>query len=391
MIDIVDNQDFHALCGKLQGQPYIVLDTEFIRERTYYPVLALLQIAWRGQAPILADPLKIDDWEPFHEVLRNPSIRKVLHAGRQDVEIFFYQMNAMPENLFDTQIAAAMCGFGDQIGYSALVSKLLGVQLAKGSSYTNWLQRPLTKAQLRYAREDVEYLPDLYERLVKEANALERLQWIDEEMREQFRETLFDPDPENLWQRVKKARSLKPRDLAVLRELTRWRDETARRINKPVRFLLPDEVMVELSKIDALTLENLHSRRNLQGGFIDRFGQEIMARHQAGRATPRDQWPRLQRDRERPPSEKSEVLADLAWLLIKEIARNAAIAPTNLVAKKNLAAFIEAYVRKKDLSKFDFFHGWRKEMIGEPLVKLIEGKLSIKVDRQKIIWQDTTD
>ena len=157
MIEIQDNQALLELCHEIQGQAYITFDTEFIRERTYYPVLALVQVSWAGQPPVLIDPLHITDWKPFHEILKNSSICKVFHAGRQDLEIFYNQMQCLPENLFDTQIAAAMCGLGEQIGYSALVSKLLGVQLAKGNSYTNWLKRPLTEAQLSYARDDVLY------------------------------------------------------------------------------------------------------------------------------------------------------------------------------------------------------------------------------------------
>ncbi len=391
MIDIADNQSFHQLCEELDGQPFITLDTEFIRERTYFPILALVQVSWRGQDPLLIDPLAVDDWAPFHRVLKNAEVRKVFHAGRQDVEIFYHQMKALPQNLFDTQVAASMCGFGDQIGYGALTAKLLGVQLAKGSSYTNWLQRPLTKAQLRYAREDVAYLPDLYERLVAESELHGRLQWVQEEMNGQFHEALFRPDPEELWQKVKKGRNLRPRDLAVLRALAKWRDESARRVNKPVRFLLPDEAMVELSKIDRLNEEHLRARRNLQAGFIDRFGPVLIQLHSRARELPRDQWPRPRQERERQPSEKSEALADLAWLLVKEIARSASIAPTNLVSKKNLAGFIEAYTRKKDLSRFSFYTGWRKEMVGEPLTRLIEGKLLVRVKRQKIIWEEAPE
>src|SRR5690606_38162608 len=152
---------FAELCAALEQQPFFTLDTEFIRERTYYPVLALVQVSWTGQEPLLIDPLAIQNWQPFHRVLERADIRKVFHAGRQDLEIFFYQIGRMPKNLFDTQIAASMCGYGDQISYSSLVAKVLGVQLSKGSSYTNWLQRPLAEDQLRYARDDVRYLPQL--------------------------------------------------------------------------------------------------------------------------------------------------------------------------------------------------------------------------------------
>ena len=387
-IEITDNQGLYDLCQEMQQQEYLAMDTEFIRERTYYPVLALIQISWKEVDSILIDPLGIDDWEPFHDVLKNPEILKIFHAGRQDLEIFYHQMGEIPANLFDTQIAASMCGYGDQIGYGALVAKLLGVQLAKGSSYTNWLQRPLTDAQMRYARDDVLYLPDVYDKLMARATSKKRVQWVREEMKVQLHEGLFDPDPMDLWRRVKKAKSIKDRDTSVLQELTIWRDGVARRINKPVRFILTDEAMVELCKVDKLTMESLKSRRGLQSGVIDRYGADILERHARGRAVPRAEWPKLRDNNQRPPSEKSEALADLAWLLIKEIATRAHMAPPNLIAKRDLPYFIEAYLRGKDLSKFSISSGWRKEMVSDILIKLIEGEIVIRVQDQKIIWQE---
>ena len=372
----------------MNEQDYIALDTEFIRERTYFPILALLQFSWKGQDPILVDPLPIDDWEPLHQVLRNPNVTKLFHAGRQDLEIFFHQMGEVPVNLFDTQIAASMCGYGDQIGYGSLVARLLGVQLAKGSSYTNWLQRPLTESQLKYARDDVLYLPEVYEKLQAKGRARDRLKWILEEMNTQLHEKLFDPDPAELWRKVKRSKTLKPKDTPVLQELAHWRDDIARKVNRPVRFILSDEAMLELAKIDKLTLENLRSRRGVQAGFVDRYGEQILSSHQSGRARPKTEWPQSSGVEQRPPSEKSEALADLAWLLIKEIAEKAHIAPTNLIAKKSLAYFLDAYIRNKELDSFSISHGWRKKMVGDLLVKLIEGELVIKVQDKKIIWQE---
>ena len=385
MIDIKDNPSLRAMCEDMAAQPFVVMDTEFIRERTYYPVLALVQVAWEGQEPLLIDPLEITDWQPFHDVLLNTRVVKVFHAGRQDLEIFYYQMNAMPANVFDTQVAASMCGLGDQLGYGVLVAKLLGVQLAKGSSYTNWLQRPLTGTQLRYARDDVHYLSAVYKKLVDMAQAKQRLQWIQEELLQQLNEELFTQDPAELWRKVKKAKSLKERDLPVLQEMAIWRDTMARKINKPVRFLLSDEAIIELARIDQLSLENLKSRRGLTAGIVNRYGEEILRRHSEGRSAPKAKWPRNEKQR-RPPSEKSEAMADLAWLLIKEIADNAHLAPIHLIAKKDLPYFIDAYVRGKDLSDFPISHGWRKATVGDLLVKLIEGKLTIKVQNRQIVW-----
>lgn len=391
MIDIQDNETLAAFCEEASKQEFITFDTEFIRERTYYPVLALVQVSWVDKAPVLIDPLQITEWEPFHDVLKNPNVVKVFHAGRQDLEIFFHQMNDMPQNLFDTQIAASMCGLGDQIGYSGLVERLVGVQLAKGSSYTNWLQRPLSESQLSYARDDVLYLPALYKRLVKKGKDKKRLDWILLEMESQLNRGLFEPDPDELWRKVKKASSLRGRNLIVVQAFARWRYNLARKMDKPMRFIFSDEVMVELSKIDRLTVEHLRSRRGIQARIIDRHGAELIDIHKEARAQPKDKWPILRDPDDKPPSEKSEALADLAWMLLKETARRADMAPTHLSNKKELAAFIEAYHRGKDLTRFAVGRGWRWEMAGTQLIDLIEGRLVIKVQNRRIIWERQED
>jgi ribonuclease D len=252
------------------------------------------------------------------------------------------------------------------------------------------LQRPLTNSQLRYARDDVLYLSGVYEKLVEKANKKQRLHWIEEELAHQLGAGLFEQDPGDLWRKVKKSKSLKERDLPVLRELAIWRDTVARKVNKPLRFILSDEAMIELARIDSLTLENLQSRRGVTQGIVNRYGREILSRHTKGREKPRDEWPRNQPNR-RPPSDKSEFLADLAWLLIKEIADKAHLAPVHLITKKDLPYFIEAYVRGHDLAGFPISHGWRKATVGDLLVKLIDGQLTIKVQNRNIVWLDETE
>ncbi len=387
MIEIGDNQAFQEICREIGRHPFLALDTEFIREKTYYPVLALLQLGWPGRESILVDPLRISDWAPFHEVLRNPDIIKIFHAGRQDLEIFYYQMEEMPANCFDTQIAASMCGYGEQIAYAGLVSKLLGVEIFKGSSYTNWLKRPLTEAQLRYAREDVKYLPQLYRKLVGVAEKRNRLEWVREEIRQQLPNDLFDPVPGELWKKIKRAGSLRSGDAAVLRELAKWRDDLARQIDKPVRFILNDEVMVELAKVKELGMEQLANRRGVSSGFLDRHGQTILECHRRARALPKSEWPPRKDRRSNAPSDKAESLAELAWLLVKEVAKKANIAPGHLILKKELPGVIDAYIQRRDWEKHPIFRGWRESMAGKPLIELIEGRLSIVVHHQQILWK----
>ncbi|MDJ0836015.1 MAG: ribonuclease D [Acidobacteriota bacterium] len=391
MIDIQSDKALAGFCAEASRQDAVAIDTEFIRERTFYPILALIQVNWKTHAPVLIDPLQISDWAPFHDLLKNPDICKIFHAGRQDIEIFYYQMGEMPLNLFDTQIAASMCGYGDQIGYSALVSRLLGTQLAKGSSFTNWLQRPLTESQLNYARDDVLYLPAVYDRLIKRAESKNRLSWIREETSAQLNHAVFEPDPNSMWRKVKKANSLSPRNMVVLQALARWRYETARRLDKPLRFVVSDEAMIELAKVEKLNYESLHARRGMQSKIIERHGHEIIDTHARARTIPKSEWPVTRNSREKPPGERSEALADLSWLLIKEIARNADIAPTHLINKKELAGLIESYFKEGDLSGYPVGEGWRGEMIGKPLVDLIEGRIAIHVRDHRIVWDGYED
>lgn len=386
MIEIQDNQALAELCQCAGEQEFITLDTEFIRERTYYPILALVQMSWLDRTPVLIDPLKITDWKPLHRILLDPKVVKIFHAGRQDLEIFYQQMNDMPVNLFDSQIAASMCGFGDQVGYSALVERLTGVQLVKGSSYTNWLQRPLSEAQLSYARDDVLYLPALYRRLVKIATDKKRLDWVTMEMTSQLNRKLFEPEPSELWRKVKRVNSLRSRNLPVIQDLTLWRYDLARLLDKPLRYVLSDEVLVELAKVEQLTLEQLRTRRGIQSRVLERYGKEIVAAHTKSRQRPKEDWPILRQPNDKPLSPRSEALSEIAWMLVKEIARGADMAPTHLSNKKELAYFIEALHRKADLTQFEIGKGWRWAMAGQPLIDLIEGRLVIRVKNRQMYW-----
>lgn len=390
MIEIQNDAQLAEMCRAIKDQPFFTFDTEFIRERTYFPILALVQVSWQDQEPILIDPLTITDWAPFHDLLLDENIVKVFHAGRQDLEIFYEQMKEMPRNLFDTQIAASLTGLGDQVGYSVLVNKLLKVHLAKGSSFTNWLHRPLTESQLRYARDDVAYLPEIYHLLVTRAESQNRATVVLQEIDEQLHEGLFKPDPKQLWRRVKKSGGLRPKDLIVLQDLTAWRDELARKLDRPVRYILADEALVELCKSAKLTRDALKARRGVNTKLLDRHADEILDLHEAARAKPKEEWP-SHGDPDKAPSETSEALADLAWILIKEIGRKNNMAPNNIILKRDIASFIEAYCRGDKLAAFPVYRGWRKDLVGESLIRLIEGKLVIKVHDQRITWEDSQD
>ena len=231
-------------------------------------------------------------------------------------------------------------------------------------------------------------LPDAYEALVNRANKLGRLEWIMEETSIQFDLSRFDPDPEELWRKIKKAGNLRARNAVVLRELAIWRDRIARAGDKPVRYIISDEAMIELAKADRLNLDVLGARRGLQPRFIERYGKELIECHQHARKIPKDEWPDVRSLYDRGPSEQSEALADLAWLMVKEIAKKSDMAPNNLVSKKGLTTFIDAYLQGRKLDDFPLHQGWRGAMVGKPLINFIEGRVAVKVENRRIVWQE---
>jgi len=384
MIDIQGNQAFHKLCIEIEAHQLLAIDTEFIRERTYYPRLALIQVAFGDSGPILIDPLTIDDWEPFHRILADESTVKILHAARQDLEIFYYQSGQMPQNVFDTQIAASMCGLGEQLGYAGLVQKTLDVRLAKGHSYTNWLQRPLSKAQERYAREDVRYLETLYLDLMRRAQELGRVAWIREETQSQLPDDLFEFDPESSWHRVKRAASLARKDLVVLQRLSLWREKTARRLDKPVRFILSDEALIDLSRIGELNIEQMRRRRHLSKGFIKRHGEEILEIHDRSRQVPKEDWPEPI-SRGHKPSAQAEMLSELAWVLVQLVGSKFSIAPAHIIMKRDLPRAIDHLFQGR--MEHEVFSGWRREMAGHLIEQLCQGQLALVFEDGQVIWR----
>ncbi|PIE02616.1 MAG: ribonuclease D [Acidobacteria bacterium] len=385
MIDITSQKGFDALCRECEKQPYLAIDTEFIRERSFFPQLALLQIAWPGSAPMLIDPLKIDNWKPLHKILLNPNMTKIFHAGRQDIEIFFLQMGTIPTNLFDTQIAASFMGYGEQIGYGGLVQRMLGVELQKGDSYTNWLKRPLTESQIAYARNDVLYLIEIYEKLVNRAKALGRRQWIQEEIDHTFDNELFTPNPKNMWQRVKKNQSLKGRKLAVLQELAIWRYETAKAINKPLRFVLRDEVLISIAHRKQLDTASLSQIRGFQPKLRKQQAANLIHAFEKGYFKPKEDWPKRS---ERPSGYSSEIelIAELVWILVKEVSAKEGVAATLLLSKKQLPGYVSDFLRGQQT---EFLTGWRKELIGSKLEALLNGKMSLFIDNGHVVFRSS--
>ena len=367
-----------ALCEQATAEGRLGLDTEFHRERRYFPQLALLQLAV-GDRRVLVDPLEAIDLAPLADVLGDPGVVKVLHAPAQDLEIFYFRFGQTARNVFDTQTAAALLGLGGQISLGGLVEKVLGVRLAKGQSFTDWLQRPLTSKQEHYALEDVEHLFGLHDELSRRLDELGRTEWMAQECEGFERTELYDPPADGLYKKVKRFRSLDPRGLAVLRELAAWRDRTAREIDRNRRAIAGDEVLVELAKAKPRAMKQLSRTRGLHPKTSERHGQNILAAIAAGQDVPDADCPTVA-DRV-PLNEASGLAASLAYAFLKACAQEAAIDVSMLATVSQVEKLASDYLDGcLETDRVDLLSGWRGELAGNRLMAFLQGEIAVRLD-----------
>ena len=359
-----------ATCQRLADAPLVTIDTEFIRETTYWPDLCLAQLGGAAEAvavDALADGL---DLAPLFELLRDPGTLKVFHAGRQDIEIFVHLSGEVPAPVFDTQVAAMVCGFGESVGYETLVAKLAGKSLDKHSRFTDWRRRPLTDRQLRYALDDVIHLRPVYETLAERLEESGRAAWLEEEMA-----TLTDPatyrsQPENAWQRLK-VRSTDRRFLGLVREVAAWRDREAQSRDMTRNRVLRDEVVMGVAShppADATELDNI---RGIHKGFAaSKAGVGLLAAVAKALALPEDQLPR--RPHRRPPPAGIGPTVDLLKVLLKMKCESHGVAPKLVASGADLERIATGNgVDTRALS------GWREEVFGADAVRLVSGKIAL--------------
>lgn len=359
-----------TLCDRLKGSEWIALDTEFIREKTYYPRLCLIQVS-NGDVAACVDPLAIDDLQPLLDVLYDGAILKVLHAARQDLEIFLHDYGQIPLPVFDTQPAAALLGYGDQVGYANLVKQLLQVDLPKDQSRTDWARRPLDPSQLRYALDDVIYLGQLYLHMRGHLFDRERLQWLAADFAPLADPQTYYPDPSSMWQRTKGRQVLRGRQLAVLQVLAAWRELRAREQDLPRKWILKDDVMIELSRRLPRDLNDLAKIRGLEPGQIRRDGERLLALIKEGAERPREEWPGDSR-RSKPLTARQEALVDLLSAALRLIAEQHQLSPLAIASRKDL----ERLVRGEACALRE---GWRRSVAGERLNAVLDGDLAVRV------------
>ncbi len=365
--------DLQALCRDLRGSPWLAVDTEFMREKTYYPRLCLLQLS-NGAISAGVDPLALEELEPLLQLLDDPAVVKVFHAGRQDLEIFHLLWGRLPAPLFDTQLAAAMLGLGDQVGYANLVQQLLGRELEKGHTRTDWCRRPLEPGQLRYALDDVIYLGEIYRILDRRLREQGRGDWLEEEFRLLADPATYRIDPRETWRRVKGHQRLKGVQLAVLRELAAWREEQAIRSDRPRRWILKDEVLLELARRQPAQHRDLQRIRGLEEGTIKRHGEKLLALVAAARQLPREQWPASQRPPPRLTPEQ-EAMTDLLMAGLRLLAAAAGVTPSAVAGRRDLERLVAG-----ETAGLELLRGWRRRVAGEGLERLLRGELALRVE-----------
>ena len=374
---ITTTPDLIVFCKKAALSSYITVDTEFIRETTYWPQLCLIQVGLEDKA-VAIDPLAKDiDLQPFFDLLQNPHVIKVFHSARQDIEIFYHLTGNIPTPLFDTQIAAMVCGFGESIGYDVLVQKYAKVSLDKSSRYTHWAQRPLTAKQLAYALGDVIHLRDIYEKLYAKILAGDRLHWLEDELGILKDPGTYAVDPYAIWQKIK-VRSPKPRMLAIFREIVAWREITAQSRNVPRGRVIRDEVMLELAAAAPQSKQEFSRMRGLTSAFIEgEEGKVVLALIAKAQALPLEDCPQVKKEGASPPG--AAALVEMLKLLLKIKAEKYHVAPKLLATSADLEV-----IARSPNPQVPALEGWRREIFGNAALSLKSGKVALGIKNHKI-------
>lgn len=384
------------LCRRLRDSSRLALDTEFVGEDSFVPKLELIQVATERTAAVIDFPAVLSDGglDEFWELVCDERVQKVVHAGRQDLDLFAVHAGQIPKPFFDTQIAAAMVGFGSQVAYANLVQRVHGRRLDKAHTFTNWSARPLSDDQLAYALEDVTFLLAIHDHLETKLSKLGRLPWAHEEFaRLEGAVGEARREPQERYQRIRGWDQLKPKAAAVLRELAAWREGEAKRRNVPRSRVVRDEVLLQLARHPPRHQDELRKVRGLHGSEIDRNGESILATIQAALALPPSAWPVL--SKERKPEPEFNGLVELLQAIVKARALQEEIAPTLLATTSDLQELVDAKVNRSTLD-LPLLKGWRRILVGDLLLGALDGKLSFTVDptTRTLRWspsEQTTD
>ncbi len=365
------------LCEQIKKEPWLALDTEFLREKTYYPKFCLLQIA-TPQWVACIDPIALPKLDELFDAIYNPAIVKVFHSCRQDLEIFYQLTGKLPSPIFDTQVAAPLLGFQDNPGYAMLVSSLLSINLNKAHTRADWSKRPLTEAQIEYAADDVIYLCQIYQIMVQKLTELGRIDWLKQDFAELENPALYTVAPEQAWFKIKGKNKLTGKQLSIIQTLAQWREKTAQSEDRPKSWLLRDELLFDMAKLQPETVEELANVRGINERAVNRYGQELCQLITA--AKNRAPLPLNEKDRPTKKTQQQEAILDILTALVRIRAEENSLNPTILASRKDLEVLLF-----NDDDECPILHGWRFTMAGRELIGLLKGKLLLGIESEKLV------
>lgn len=379
---ITTTTELAAVCDRLAQHPYVTVDTEFLRETTYYPILCVVQLASTTEAVAIDALAEGIDLEPFFRLMANDKVLKVFHAARQDIEIVWHRAGLVPYPVFDTQVAAMVLGYGDSIAYDQLVERITGHRPDKTHRFTDWSRRPLSAAQIAYALADVTHLRDVFAKLDADLKKRDRSEWVSEEMEILTSPRTYDADPERAWERLK-SRVRKPKELAVLMEVAAWREREAQSRNVPRSRILKDDVVGDIATHPPTSLERLAGLRSVPKGFErSKWGQDVL--DAVGRGLARDlaTLPKLERPRN---NNGASATIELLKVLLRMTSEQHAVASKIIATVDDLEQ-----IAADDNAEVGALQGWRRELFGESALALKHGRLALGVEKGRVVRVERT-
>ncbi len=375
---ITTSSDLSAFCKTLEHVPFVTVDTEFLREKTYYPKLCLVQISGPNKDARAIDPLAGEiDLAPLFDLLENPNILKIFHSGRQDLEIFYNLTGHVVTPFFDTQIAAMVCGYGDSVGYESLVRNVTNAQIDKSSQYTDWSMRPLSEKQINYALGDVTHLCDVYLHLKEELDKRGRTEWVMQEEGVLTNPETYANDPYKAWERVK-IRSPKPRNLAILREVAAWREAQAQKKDIPKTWLMRDDALADMAGQAPQNKKQLAKIRNVSKDMAEgRVGEQLLKAIETGLNSPKETWPKVQKKKQL--SQSAAAIVDILKMLLKIQSAEHEVAPKIIANVADLEL-----IAQDDNANVPALNGWRQGVFGNEALAIKHGRLAIGMKDGKI-------
>lgn len=369
------NKALEDFCNKIEDSPYIALDTEFIREKTYYPKLALLQIANCEHCTCI-DPISIENLNPLISLLQNQKIIKVFHAAKQDMEILFQLFGQLPVSVFDTQIAAAILGHGGQVSYAQLVESTLNIKLDKTQTRTDWMKRPLSNKQIEYAENDVKYLVKIYPVLLQSMEETGKKNWLDNDFLSLVDSENYRVKPEQCWKRIKGANKLNKDRLVILKELAAWREKAAMNEDRPRQHIIQDDALITIARIRPDKSNKLYGIRGLNESKVRKYESEITSCIDKASKIPQSDWPTLPTPLKQ--NINQEAMVDSLMAILKINADQHNISSNVLANRKDIEKLVSGN------NDIPLMNGWRRKIVGEALLDFLKGKSLLHVQNGKL-------